>query len=121
MQPEQFDDLLAQQPALAAHADFLRSLLKPCVRISISQQGPNGAQSQFEGKPMVPPGFAWPQHSVGVYRFLGQINFADIANRPADLPDISFTARQGRESQAHQPARRARHGARQLHARELAV
>ena len=82
--------MLAQQPALAQRADFLRALLKPCVRITINQQGPNGAQSQFGGKPMVPPGFAWPQHAVGVYRFLGQINFAEIVNRPADLPDIGL-------------------------------
>lgn len=86
MTPAQFDDLLARQPALVPHADFVRSLLLPCVRISISNQGPNGAQSKFGGKPMAAPGFTWPQHDVGVYRFLGQINFAEITDRPPELP-----------------------------------
>lgn len=79
--------LIASQPALAPHADFLLGLLRPCVRITITPNGSNGTQSQLGGKPMVPADFEWPQHETGVYRFLGHINFAEIVERPASLPE----------------------------------
>ena len=55
MQAAQFDDLLTQQPDWPQPADFLRGLLKPCVRITISDQGGFGTQSQFDGRAMVSP------------------------------------------------------------------
>lgn len=90
MDRETFKRLITSQHLLAPHADFLLDLLKPCVRIDISPNGPNGTQSQLGGKPMVPANFDWPQHAVGLYRFLGQINFAEITERPACLPETGL-------------------------------
>lgn len=81
-----FEQLVASHPVLAAHQDFLRGLVRPCVRIHITDRAPQGVQSRMGGVAMLPSDFAWPQHAVGVYRFLGQINFAEIEGRPACLP-----------------------------------
>ncbi|WP_146390953.1 DUF1963 domain-containing protein [Allorhodopirellula solitaria] len=35
----------------------------------------------------MPADFAWPAHDVGEYRFLGQIDFSEITDRPDSLPD----------------------------------
>src|SRR5690606_21516727 len=43
-------------------------------------------ESRFSGTPFVPKNFVWPRHPVGEYRFLGQINFSEIKNRPKNLP-----------------------------------
>lgn len=86
MNRDSFERLIGSEPALAPHVDFLRGLLKPCVRITITPDAPTGTQSQFGGKPMVPANFAWPQHASGLYYFLGQINFAEMVERPVSLP-----------------------------------
>lgn len=87
MNREIFRRLLAEQSKLAPHIDFVLGLLRFSVRITITPNGPNGSQSQFGGTPMVPANFQWPEHAAGVYRFLGQINFSEIEERPASLPE----------------------------------
>jgi len=84
---ESFERLIASNDQLAPHADYLRSLLRPSVRITITGKSPTGLESRFGGKPMVPADFAWPHHDIGLYYFLGQINFAEITDRPASLPE----------------------------------
>lgn len=90
MKLDDFEQLVTTHPVLASHAEFLRGMLKPCVRIQVTDQLPRDAQSRFGGIPLLPPGFAWPQHEVGVYRFLAQIDFSEIANRPESLPEAGL-------------------------------
>ena len=86
MNVQELDSLIAGHPVLTEHADFVRGLVRPNVRITISKEGATGVQSRFGGPAMVPAGFKWPGHAVGLYYFLGQINFAEIENRPDSLP-----------------------------------
>lgn len=90
MKLDDFEQLVTTHPVLASHAEFLRGMLKPCVRIQVTDQLPRDAQSRFGGIPLLPPGFAWPQHEVGVYRFLAQIDFSEIANRPESLQEAGL-------------------------------
>lgn len=87
MNLDELETLIAANPELREHAYYLHTLIRPSVRIRINQERPTGVQSYFGGSPMVPADFAWPEHDVGLYYFLGQINFADIENRPAELPE----------------------------------
>lgn len=86
MNAQDVENLITSHPVLTEHAEFVRGLVRPSVRISISKDGATGVQSKFGGSPMVPADFEWPEHEVGLYYFLGQINFADIENRPDSLP-----------------------------------
>ncbi|MCL2466859.1 MAG: YwqG family protein [Micrococcales bacterium] len=86
MDLETFEKVITSAPDLAEHREFLRGLLRPCVRITITPEKPDGVQSQFGGSPMVPADFQWPEHDTFLYYFLGQINFAEIVDRPDPLP-----------------------------------
>ncbi len=72
--------------SLADHADFLHSLVKPAVNIERRDNPITPGISKFGGYPDVPKGFKWPQHNQGNYRFLCQIDFAQIADSPPLLP-----------------------------------
>ncbi len=78
--------LLIKHFSLADHEQFLRHLVKPAVNIMIGETPITRGASKFGGFPDVPKGFKWPEHEQGPYRFLGQINFAQIANSPPILP-----------------------------------
>jgi hypothetical protein len=71
---------------LAAHADYLRSIARPSVDIRLDAGPGDDHSSRFGGSAYVPPDFVWPSHEQGVYRFLGQINFAEIDSPPPLLP-----------------------------------
>lgn len=92
MNAQDIDTLIAGHPILSKHADFVRSLVRPSVRITISQDAAAGVQSKFGGPAMVPADFEWPEHDVGLYYFLGQINFVEIENRPDSLPATGLLA-----------------------------
>ena len=72
--------------AVAEHVEYILNLAKPSVDIELVGETPDDAGSRFGGHPLVPKGFQWPSHEVGEYRFLGQINFAEIINAPESLP-----------------------------------
>ena len=86
-------EIIAGVDSVADYSDYILSLAKPCVGIGlvggnlIKESG-----SRFGGHPYLPPDFQWPTHDVGEYRFLGQINFSEIAERPASLPDCGLLA-----------------------------
>ncbi|MGG4603594.1 YwqG family protein [Paenalcaligenes sp. Me131] len=86
MNKESLEQLIASHPTLIEHANFVRGMVRPSVRITLTKEAASGIQSQFGGSPMVPSGFQWPEHDVGLYYFLGQINFSEIENRPDSLP-----------------------------------
>ncbi|MDQ1831026.1 YwqG family protein [Massilia scottii] len=70
---------------LTAHLGYLRDIAQPCIEMRLLDGVAAASASRFGGMPMVPAGFVWPTHAVGQYRFLGQINFSDIAS-PSALP-----------------------------------
>ena len=86
MKTETFEQILATDPVLSQHQPFLRSIAKPCVDIRFGGEAPALHQSRYGGPALVPQGFAWPTHEMGQYLFLGQIDFAEIANPPQPLP-----------------------------------
>lgn len=93
MHLEDLEKHLAQNPELSAHKDYLLGIARPSVAIHITQQGPQKMESYFGGKPMLPADFKWPIHPIGEYRFLGQINFSDIADTPiSPLPSKGILA-----------------------------
>ncbi len=72
--------------SLAGHEDFLRSLVKPVVNIKRVDTPITSGTSKFGGYPDAPKDFMWPTHEHGSYRFLCQINFAQIKDSPSILP-----------------------------------
>ena len=78
--------------ATADHVDYLLGLAKPSVAIELSGATPAPGNSRFGGRPLVPVGFDWPEHEDGEYRFLGQINFTEIKQRPKLLPDTGLVS-----------------------------
>jgi len=85
MNPEKLNDFINDNKELLHHKDYLNSVNKPSVDISFSLDRPKDYESRFGGDPLVPIGFTWPNHQVGEYRFLGQINFSEI-NEIKGLP-----------------------------------
>ncbi len=92
MQRTDLDALIDARPALHAHRDYLHGIARPSVTVRIDAQGPTGHQSRFGGQPLVAPGFQWPRHPLGEYCFLGHIDFAEITDRPPDLPGSGVLA-----------------------------
>ena len=80
---------LDASPLLREHKSYFLNLAQPAVAIRLDKARGKPLQSRFGGQPMVPAGFAWPQHPDGHYLFVGQINFAELPDgpgRPAELP-----------------------------------
>lgn len=85
MQDEKLKKIIEDE--LYLHQEFIKRIIKPCVDIVITEKKPKINESRFAGNPLVSKDFRWPKHEIGVYRFLGQINFEDVVNRPAVLPE----------------------------------
>ena len=90
MDPSALYKVLSDSEELSPHKEFLKRLAISSVDIKITLDEPADAESRFSGIPMVPDGFSWPVHPDGEYRFLGQINFSEILNRPAELPSFGL-------------------------------
>jgi uncharacterized protein YwqG len=90
MTKDELRQLVGKDEDLVPHLDYILSIAKPSVDIALVKGKPDAGGSRFGGNPFVPPGFTWPAHAVGEYRFLGQINFADIENAPARLPGFGL-------------------------------
>ncbi len=78
--------------SVAPHVDYLLRVAIPSVAIEVEDAPPSPEGSRFGGRPYVPPGFQWPVHDVGEYRFLGQINFAEVGNAQDLLPSSGLLA-----------------------------
>lgn len=75
-----------------AHPQFDRqawlALAQPCLDISFAAEDPSPASSRFGGPAFLPANFVWPAPVAGgTYEFLGQINFAEIKQRPVEFPE----------------------------------
>jgi uncharacterized protein DUF1963 len=71
---------------LAEHGQFLSNIARPSVEIVTADAPVTTSCSKFGGSPDLPDDFTWPDHQLGPYRFLGQINLADVPNGPHGLP-----------------------------------
>ncbi|MCP4156178.1 MAG: DUF1963 domain-containing protein [bacterium] len=71
---------------LAEHGEYLRRVVRPAVDIVKSESGVCLGGSRFGGAPDLPVGSQWPTHELGPYRFLGQINFAEVPPIETVLP-----------------------------------
>ncbi|CAM3271279.1 hypothetical protein SB6411_03385 [Klebsiella spallanzanii] len=71
---------------LAQFQDFFTQTVRPAIDITSSTQPINPGCSKFGGAPDLPPGTLWPEHPKAYYRFIAQINFAEINVSGTDLP-----------------------------------
>ncbi len=71
---------------LDAHRDFLLSMARPSIEITKTNNAITPGCSKFGGIPDVPSAFTWPDHAFGPYRFIGQINLAEIPAGEHGLP-----------------------------------
>jgi hypothetical protein len=83
--PDRFFELLARSE-LAGHRPYLEHLIRPAVDVLRSDTPSVTGTSRFGGSPDLPRRAEWPMHERGPYRFLAQINFAEIPGSGLDLP-----------------------------------
>lgn len=77
---------LLEELGLQDHSEYLRGVARPSVELLPSDASPASCGSHFNGSPDLPRGFEWPQHDRGPYRFIGQINLAELPTGAHDLP-----------------------------------
>jgi hypothetical protein len=70
---------------LDQHTEYLLGIARPSVEIVTESAPIDVGRSKLGGSPDVPPGFAWPHHGLGPYRFLAQVNLADVPRGPHGL------------------------------------
>ncbi len=68
------------------HRDYLLGIARPSVEMLTAKARATKGCSKFGGSPDLPTDFEWPQHKLGPYRFIGQVNLADIPKGPPALP-----------------------------------
>ncbi|MBI3866390.1 MAG: DUF1963 domain-containing protein [Planctomycetia bacterium] len=71
---------------LDEHREYLMGIARPSVEIITGTARVSMGCSKFGGSPELPTDFNWPQHKFGTYRFIGQVNLADIPNGRHALP-----------------------------------
>jgi hypothetical protein len=71
---------------LGEHQEYLLGMARPSVEILTAKARVTKGCSKFGGAPDLPADFEWPQHKLGPYRFIGQINLADIPIGSHALP-----------------------------------
>lgn len=84
---EKLRELVLSDEELRPHLEYIEGLARPSVVLDFADAAPGDHDSRFGGSPVVPAGFTWPEHEVGEYRFLGQINFGELDNGPSILPE----------------------------------
>ncbi|MFT9849456.1 YwqG family protein [Aneurinibacillus sp. REN35] len=76
-----------EQSDIASHKEYLGQVLRPAIDILKNKDAkPRLGCSRFGGAPDLPIGSEWPTYEGKPYRFLGQINFAEIPSTEANLP-----------------------------------
>jgi uncharacterized protein YwqG len=81
-----FLQILEQTP-IALHKDYLCRVLRTAIEIIRTDSEISLLGSRYGGSPDLPEGFEWPNHQLGLYRFLGQFNFAEIPKVNAGFPE----------------------------------
>jgi len=75
-----------QELGMNEHREFILSIACPSIEIITASNPITRGCSKFGGVPDVPSTFKWPEHSLGPYRFIGQINLSDIPVGGHGLP-----------------------------------
>lgn len=71
---------LVENSELSHHLNFFKHHIRPAIDIiRLPIDSPLGG-SRLGGNPDLPIDMAWPEHTYGPYRFIGQINFAEVPN-----------------------------------------
>ena len=82
-QPLELPDSLAPHRALLEHA------LAPCLLFDKVAGPPTARGCRYGGLPFLPPGTPWPRSPEGPLHFVGQLDFAELANcRENSLPEL---------------------------------
>lgn len=68
------------------HRDFLLKIAKPSIELSSSPDSTGFGCSKFGGEPDLPASFEWPVHSLGFYRFIGQIDLSELPRAHESVP-----------------------------------
>lgn len=71
---------------LEDHREHLLRIARPSIEIITADVRVSRGCSKFGGSPDLPRGFPWPHHQLGPYRFIGQVNLADIPKGLHELP-----------------------------------
>jgi hypothetical protein len=71
---------------LGEHREFLLRIARPSVELISAEVPIAKGCSKFGGCPDVSADFEWPHHKHGPYRFIGQVNLAEIPTRQHGLP-----------------------------------
>ncbi|MEK4061405.1 MULTISPECIES: YwqG family protein [Paenibacillus] len=80
-----------EQSEIARHKEYLLQVVRPAIDIVKNNDvEPRLGCSRFGGAPDLPVGSEWPTYEGNPYRFLGQINFAEISLTGADLPSTGL-------------------------------
>lgn len=78
---------MIERSDIAKHKEYFRQVLRPAIDILKNKDAePQLGCSRFGGAPDLPAGSEWPTYGMKPYRFLGQINFAEIPLIEASLP-----------------------------------
>lgn len=72
-------------PVLRAHASWLHAAIRPMLALRLAGPGDRVGGNRFGGSPDLPRGSAWPRHRFGPYRFLGQLDLAELAVHTAAM------------------------------------
>ena len=88
MKPDDLNAFLNIDDGFDEYLEYIEKITLPCIDIKLLSglEKSSGQESRFGGTPFLPNNFIWPTHDKGEYLFLGQINFDEIQNGPADLP-----------------------------------
>lgn len=80
-------ELLAflKQSKFATHADAIIQYARPAALLIRDQADIQSVNSRLNNAPDLPPDFEWPEHKLGPYRFLAQI---DLAELPPGMPSM---------------------------------
>jgi uncharacterized protein YwqG len=72
---------------LGEHREYLLGIARSSVEIVTVKSRVTTGCSKFGGAPELPPDLKWPHHKLGPYRFIGQLNLADMPKGPHALPN----------------------------------
>lgn len=70
---------LAKKEGLDGHLDRLHKVRRRAVDVELMGSTSREVRSRFGGSPDLPSAMKWPEHHLGPYAFLGQIDFAEVA------------------------------------------
>lgn len=71
---------------LDEHLDYLLGVARPTIQIVKASTPVTLGCSKFGGSPDLPVDFKWPQHKLGIYRFIGQLNLSEVPQVTGGLP-----------------------------------